>query len=291
MVDLQTDQAYREKVQQTPPHSLIVVYFTAKWCGPCRTIHPVVAQLSEKHPTVVFLRADIEKLQLTAASMGVSSIPCFHFLRGGSGTKICDPLVGAQAEKLEGTIKKFKEVLESSGEDSGSLPAGQMDLIGFVDQSQVEALNQSTSHTKNHVFKKDDHFLESDCDEQLLLYVPFNQAVKLHSLSVLAVDGDRAPKTLKIFTNKHAMDFQSAESTPAVQELDLSADDVEKGTLIPLKFVKFQSVNSVTFFLVDNQTGAETTAVKYIRLIGTPVQSTNMKDFQRVSGQAGEVHD
>jgi hypothetical protein len=226
--------------------------------------------------------------------MGVTSIPQFHILRGGTGAKLSAPLVGAQADRLDAMIGQYKEAIDSSSSSSSSssstssstssapLPAGQMDLSSFIDERQVEALNQSTTHTKNHIFKRDDHYLESDCDEQLLVFIPFNQAVRIHSLSIRSVDEERAPKTVKIFINKNSMDFNSAEQTPAVQELEFSTSDVEQGTIIPLKFVKFQNVNSISFFFVDNQTGAETTAIKYLRLIGTPLQGTNMKEFQRV---------
>ena len=34
----------------------IIVYFTAPWCGPCRMISPVFAQLAEQHSDKLFLK-------------------------------------------------------------------------------------------------------------------------------------------------------------------------------------------------------------------------------------------
>ena len=36
-------------------------------------------------------------------------------------------------------------------------------------------------------------------------------------------------------------------------------------------------------FIKDNQGGKETTVLEYLGLYGTPLDSTNMKDFKRVS--------
>jgi hypothetical protein len=41
-------------------------------------------------------------------------------------------------------------------------------------------------------YREDDGLaLESDADEQLLIHIPFTQVVKLHTLCLKAVDGDR----------------------------------------------------------------------------------------------------
>ena len=39
----------------------------------------------------------------------------------------------------------------------------------------------------------------------------------------------------------------------------------------------------------DNQCGGEVTQIDYFSVIGTPIDTTNMKDFKRVSGKKGET--
>ncbi len=56
--------------------------------------------------------------------------------------------------------------------------------------AQLECLNQNDSRTVQNVFKNGDGYLESDCDEQLIINIPFNQAVKLHSLTIKAPAGN-----------------------------------------------------------------------------------------------------
>ncbi|XP_057821345.2 thioredoxin O2, mitochondrial isoform X2 [Cryptomeria japonica] len=55
---------------------LAVAYFTAVWCGPCRTIAPLVDNLSTSYPNVTFMKLDIdqENLSNTLRNSGVSSV-------------------------------------------------------------------------------------------------------------------------------------------------------------------------------------------------------------------------
>jgi hypothetical protein len=52
----------------------------------------------------------------------------------------------------------------------------------------MDALNQQEEHNVKNIFKEDDSFLESDVDEQMIISVPFNQPVKLHSLKFKVPD-------------------------------------------------------------------------------------------------------
>nr|CAB3492888.1 unnamed protein product [Digitaria exilis] len=66
------------------------------------------------------------------------------------------------------------------------VPRGQVDLVDFIDWTGVECLNQDPSHSIVNALKqtlRDDEglHLASDSDEQLLIYIPFMQVVKLHS--------------------------------------------------------------------------------------------------------------
>merc|ERR1712224_577803 len=47
---------------------LVVVDFTATWCGPCQMIAPLFNELSEKNPDVVFVKVDVDENQETAAA-------------------------------------------------------------------------------------------------------------------------------------------------------------------------------------------------------------------------------
>uniref|UniRef100_A0A2K5ZFN2 PITH domain-containing protein n=1 Tax=Mandrillus leucophaeus TaxID=9568 RepID=A0A2K5ZFN2_MANLE len=129
-------------------------------------------------------------------------------------------------------------------------------------------------------------FLESDCDEQLLITVAFNQPVKLYSMKFQGPDNGQGPKYVKIFINlPRSMDFKEAERSEPTQALELTEDDIKEDGIVPLPYVKFQNANSVTIFVQSNQGEEETTRISYFTFIGTPVQTTNMNDFKRVVGK------
>lgn len=65
--------------------------------------------------------------------------------------------------------------------------------------------------------------------------------------SRLSLPTAQAPKCVKIFINlPRSMDFDDAERSEATQTLDLAEEDFKDDGLIPLRYVKFQNVQSVT---------------------------------------------
>lgn len=81
---------------------LVVIDFSATWCGPCKMIAPIFKELSEEFENVIFLKIDVDENQDTAMKYEVNAMPTFIFIKKG---EVIDKVMGANAPLL-------KEMLE-----------------------------------------------------------------------------------------------------------------------------------------------------------------------------------
>lgn len=90
--------------QNPDPPSLLVVYYYADWCNPCKRIYPTVERWSRtEYSNVRFVKVEVDKLAETTERSGVSAMPTFQLYKGG---RKVGELVGASISELQDLIKE-----------------------------------------------------------------------------------------------------------------------------------------------------------------------------------------
>ena len=86
-----------------------IIDFYADWCGPCKTVEPILEELSEEHQGELNIyRVDIEAEQELAALFGIQSIPSMLFVPLNDKPQMA---VGALPKaRLEQTIQDVLKV-------------------------------------------------------------------------------------------------------------------------------------------------------------------------------------
>ena len=141
-----TDATFQTEVIERSTQVAVVVDLWAPWCGPCRTLGPIIEKVTEATDgQVVLVKVNIDENPAISQAFQVQSIPAVYALRDG---QVVDGFVGAQPEHV---IQQFVDSLLPSEEEQtlaaliaegneGSLraalelaPANEEAIIGLAD--------------------------------------------------------------------------------------------------------------------------------------------------------------
>ena len=85
-----TDANFEELVNAGKP---MVLDFWAEWCGPCRRVSPIIAELATEYEGKVTIgKMDVDNNNDVVAQFGIRNIPTVLFFKDG---KLVDKQVGA----------------------------------------------------------------------------------------------------------------------------------------------------------------------------------------------------
>lgn len=91
-----TDATFEADVLERSAQVPIVVDLWASWCGPCRTLGPILEKVvGETDGTVELVKVDVDANPRVAATFQVQSIPAVYAI---SDRKVVDSFVGALSE-------------------------------------------------------------------------------------------------------------------------------------------------------------------------------------------------
>lgn len=164
-----------------------------------------------------------------------------------------------------------------------------LSLRTYIDLPNVTCYNETVDGSGRSILKTHDERLSREpslCspndDPELLLYIPFTEAVTIQSISIGNCSNSSetfSPRRIKLFTNRDDLDFETARELPPQQELELLPHiHFSEGTIdYPCKPAgRFQGISSLTIFVVNNYDENNDSATE-ITFIGLKGKGTRMK--------------
>jgi len=108
-----TDATFQEEVVDRSRTAAVVVDLWAEWCGPCKTLGPILeAVVDETNGKVVLAKVDVDANPAIAQAFRVQSIPAVFAFKDG---QIVDGFVGALGEH---DVRAFVQRLLPSEEET-----------------------------------------------------------------------------------------------------------------------------------------------------------------------------
>ena len=69
----------------------VLIDFWASWCGPCKSLSPIIDEISAEHPEIKVCKVNIDEEQELASQFDIMSVPTLLVIKDG---KIVNQSVG-----------------------------------------------------------------------------------------------------------------------------------------------------------------------------------------------------
>jgi len=136
MIDV-TDATFQTDVVDRSNEAPVVIDLWAPWCGPCRTLGPMLEKIIEDQGgAVVGVKANVDENPGISQAFQVQSIPAVYALKDG---KVVDGFLGAQGEAA---VRDFVQRL---------VPTEEEDVVSrLVTTGDEESLRQALELDPDH---------------------------------------------------------------------------------------------------------------------------------------------
>jgi putative thioredoxin len=128
-----TDQNFLDAVVEESKRRPVVVDLWASWCGPCRTLGPILEKVAgERRGEFLLAKLDVDANPYTAGQFGVQSIPTVIAFKDG---RPVDGFVGALPEPM---VNEFVDRLVPSAADRDADAALEEELEGDLADAEAK---------------------------------------------------------------------------------------------------------------------------------------------------------
>ena len=117
LIEIKNENEIKNLAEDTKtPNRIVVIYFTGKWCGPCRLFYPELVKYVSKIPAnmaskVVFTVVDCGVHEKFSKANNINVVPTILFLQNKT---ILKTIIGPTIEKLDMELGKYTKISHSN---------------------------------------------------------------------------------------------------------------------------------------------------------------------------------
>lgn len=176
-----TDQTFEQDVIERSKTVPVVVDLWAEWCGPCRTLGPIIEKVvAETDGAVELVKVDVDANPQISQAFRVQSIPAVYAMKDG---QVVDGFIGAQPEQA---VREFVNGLAGTKE-----PTEVERLVEAGDEASLRKALELEPDNADAVIGLAEHLVvegEPDQALQLLARIPeSNETRRVAALARLGV--------------------------------------------------------------------------------------------------------